>query len=82
MIIDIQPITVSSDTTSFVCSTARVSVAISDSIAIQLIPIDVDGVEHPLFSKGLVGEKTSDEFSEFFTDVKAALTQLLHLKGL
>jgi len=82
MIVDIQPITVSNDTDSFVCSTARVTIAMSDSVAIQLIPIDSQGNEHPLFSKGIVGTSTSEDLSDFFTNVYAELIKLLDSKGL
>lgn len=63
------------------CAEADVSVAVSSSVAIRIVPIDTDGVEHPTAAAGVVGDPTQPDIAAFMDAVTAAVIELLATRG-
>lgn len=82
MLVDIRAIVLSDEDGAPVCTKAKVNLAISDSIAMQIIPVDSNGTPYPGSSKGIVGVSSLPELEEFYTDIQAAVVRLLSAKGL
>lgn len=78
MRLPISPITVD-DT---VCTEAEVSAAISSSVAIRVVPVDADGVEHPNGALGVVGTADQPDVAAYLEAVTAATANLLTGRGI
>ena len=76
------PITVSTDNGDVSCSEAEISVAVSNSVAVRIVPVDVDGNEYPDAATGVVGTGDQDDISTFMDEVSAAVTVLIANRGL
>lgn len=81
MLVDIRAITLSDEVGAPVCTKAKVMVAVSDSIAVQIIPVDSNGVEHPNESKGIVGNQSTVDLQNFYNEVEQAVINLISAKG-
>jgi len=73
MIIKIKPITLEDGT---VCSEARLNAALSDSVAIRVVPVDSDGVEHPEATQSVVG-RDSKAIEDFMAEFIVAVQKLV-----
>jgi hypothetical protein len=82
MRIAINPITVTTDNGDVVCSEAEVSVAVSNSVAIRIVPVDDEGIEYPLAATGVVGATDQPDIAEFFDAVGTAVSVLVSGRGL
>ncbi len=72
MNISIQPI----NCNGFDCRTANVSLAVSNSIALRLVPVDEAGAEYPDFEKSIVGEGGDPAIATFLATLRDAVTTL------
>lgn len=72
------PVTVTTDNGDVSCSEFEASVAISNSVAVRLVPVGPDGTEYPEQATGVVGDSSQADISEFMGAVAAALTTLVH----
>lgn len=78
MIINIPTITVDGDT----CSQARVSCAVSDSVAIRVVPIDHNGKERPEATQGIVGGRDDQAIAAFLDGLTVAIENLVEIRGI
>ena len=69
------------DIDGVVCSEAEVSVAVSDTVAMRVVPVDADGVEYPEAAVGVVGGEEQADVAVFLADVSAAVEALLAGRG-
>ena len=81
MRISISPITVTTDDGDVVCSEAEVSVAVSTSVAMRIVPIDPAGLEHSDAAVGIVGTNEQNDIAAFLDAVTAASAVLLTNRG-
>lgn len=72
------PVIVSLPNGDVPCSEFEASVAISNSVAVRLVPVGPDGTEYPEQATGVVGDSSQADISEFMGTVAAALTTLVH----
>lgn len=77
MRIQIKPTTVQTETGSAVCTEAEVSVALSNSVAIRVVPVDGSGTEHPEAFTGVVGTPEMDAAIADYVSSVTALTEAL-----
>lgn len=77
MRLPINPVTVDDAT----CVEAEVSVAVSNSVAIRVVPVDAEGVEHPDGAVGVVGTADTDDIAVFLAVVGEATAALLAHRG-
>lgn len=77
MILPIKPIEVD----GVVCDTANTSIAISDSVAIRIVPT-ANGVEYPQAAVGVVGTRDQADIAAFMDAVAAAAEDLLESRGI
>lgn len=82
MTITINPITVDTDNGPVICTSASVSVAVSASTAIRLVPVDAAGNEYPNAAFGIVGDPSVPDVAEFIEAVRTAVTTLVQTRGL
>lgn len=81
MRIQINPITVQTESGNVVCTEAEVSVAISNSVAIRVVPIDGSGTEYPGAFMGVVGTPEMDTaIADYLTSVNALTEALVNSK--
>ena len=64
------------------CTEADVSLALSSSVAIRVVPVDAYGVEYPAAAVGVVGDPTQPDIAAFFAAVSAATTELLAARSI
>lgn len=64
------------------CSEAEVSVAISSSVAIRVVPVDAGGIEYPDAFMGVVGTTAEEDILTFFNSVSNAVSTLLGGRGI
>lgn len=75
--VPIEPVTVDEQ----VCVEAEVSVAVSDTVAMRVVPVDGDGVEHPEAAVGVVGGPDVEDVAVFLAAVRDAAVTLLAGRG-
>lgn len=63
-----------------VCSEAEVSVAVSSTLAMRVVPVDADGIEHP-DAVGVVGGDDVEDVAVFLAAVRDAAVVLLEGRG-
>lgn len=78
----ISPITLDTEEGAVVCTEADVSLAISSSVAISIVPVDSLGQSYQHSTKAIVGDAEDADIATFLTTVDAALTGLLVAKGI
>jgi hypothetical protein len=59
------------------CTEANVSIAISSSVAIRVVPVDADGVEHPEATQTIVGGPSSPDVRVIMNTVALAVEAVL-----
>jgi hypothetical protein len=59
------------------CTEANASVAISSSVAIRVVPVDPDGVEHPEVTQTIVGGPNVPDIAALMATVAAAVEAVL-----
>ena len=77
MKINIKPVTLEDGT---VCSEGRLSAALSDSVAIRVVPVDPDGVEHPEATQSVVGGPDDYAVAAFQDVIKPYFETLIKSK--
>lgn len=77
MRLQITPITVD----EAVCNEAEVSVAVSSSVAIRIVPVDGTGTEYPEAAVGIVGTSDQPDIAAFLTAVGNATQELMSERG-
>lgn len=82
MNININPVTVVTDAGPVLCTSANVSVAVSSSTAIRLVPVGPNGVEFPDAAMGIVGGETEADVAVFMVSVAAAVSTLAQGRGI
>lgn len=60
-----------------VCSEAEVSVAVSSTVAMRVVPVDGEGVEHPDAAVSVVGGDDVADVAVFLSAVRDAAIALL-----
>lgn len=78
MRIPISPVTVD----GIECIEAEVSVAVSSSVAIRVVPVDAAGTEYPDAFLGVVGDTSQSDVAAFLSQVSEATQQLLEARGI
>jgi hypothetical protein len=81
MRISITPITVETDNGPVTCTVAEVSVAVSSSVAMRIVPVGADGTEYVANSIGIVGTSEQAEIAAFLDSVSAASQTLMQSQG-
>lgn len=74
MIINIKPVELADGT---VCSQGRLSASVSDSVAIRVVPIDLNGVEHPEATQAVIGAKDDYAIGAFLDIFKGHVESLV-----
>lgn len=64
------------------CNTANISVAVSSSTAIRVVPTDAAGNEYPDAAMGIVGDSSQADIATFMDAVAAAATVLVAGRGI
>lgn len=64
------------------CTEAEVSVAVSNSVAIRIVPVSPAGVEYQEAALGVVGDSDQADIAVFLTSVAAATSALLTARGI
>ena len=64
-----------------VCSEAEVSVAVSSTVAMRVVPVDGDGIEHPDAALAVVGGDDVEDVTVFLAAVRDAAVVLLEGRG-
>jgi hypothetical protein len=64
-----------------VCSEAVVSVAVSSTVAMRVVPVDAEGVEHPDAAVAVVGGDDVADVAAFLSAVRDAAIALLDGRG-
>ena len=72
MRIIVHPITVETESGPVVCTEAEVSVAVSSSVAMRLVPIDGAGTQYPDQAVGIVGDNQQADIATFLSTVADA----------
>lgn len=78
MRISIEPVVID----DIVCTEAEVSVAVSNSVAIRVVPVDAEGNEHPAAAMGVVGTQDQEDIVTFMADLTTAVDALLAARGI
>lgn len=78
MRLPIQPLTVDGIT----CTAAEVSVAVSNSTAIRVVPVDANGLEYPDGALGIVGTADQPDTAAFLDAVATATAALIAGRGI
>lgn len=78
MILPIKPLEVN----GVVCTSANTSIAISDSVAIRIVPRADDGTEFPEAAVGVVGTRDQADIAAFMDAVALAAEDLLEYRGI
>jgi hypothetical protein len=78
MRLPITPITVNDVT----CSEAVVSVAVSSSVAVRIVPVDADNVEYLDAATGIVGTADQPDIAAFIAVVSDATSALITARGI
>lgn len=81
MQLSIKPVTVETDSGSVVCKEAVVSVAVSSSVAVRVVPT-CNGVEYPELAQGIVGDESTSDVANFLESVSEAARVLLDGRGI
>lgn len=81
MRIAIKPVTVETEAGPVTCSEAELSVAVSNSVAMRLVPVDGSGNEYPADSLGIVGDSSAPDIARFLDAVKSASEVLVEGRG-
>lgn len=76
------PVEVTTEDGSVTCSEAEVSIAVSSSVAIRVVPVDGDGTEYPDAAFGIVGSSDQSDIATFFTGLSALVAPLMANRGL
>ena len=63
------------------CSEAVVSVAVSNSVAVRVVPVDGEGTEYPEAAVGVVGTSDDADVAVFMGAVRDAVSALLAARG-
>ncbi len=72
MRIIVHPITVETESGPVSCTEADVSVAVSSSVAMRLVPIDGAGIQYPDQAVGIVGDNQQADIATFLATVADA----------
>lgn len=64
------------------CSEAEVSVAVSSSVAIRIVPVDADNVEYLDAATGIVGTADQPDVAAFLAAVSDATSALITARGI
>lgn len=64
-----------------VCTEAEVSVAVSSTVAMRVVPVDGEGVEHPDGAVAVVGGDDVADIAVFLSAVRDAAIALLDGRG-
>lgn len=81
MRLSINPIICQTEAGSMTCTEAEVSLAVSDTLAIRLVPVDADGTEYPDAASAIVGDSRDPEIAAFLEALTSALINLLSGRG-
>lgn len=82
MRIQISPVTVNAENGSVLCEEAEVSVAVSNSTAVRLVPVGPDGTEYPDAAMGIVGDSGDADVAAFMATMTTATATLAAVKGI
>lgn len=82
MRININPVNVETEGGVVVCSEADVSVAVSSSVAIRVVPVGPDGKEYPEGTMGVVGTQDQQDIVDFMASLAVSLDSLLEARGI
>jgi len=77
MRVSITPVTVDDVT----CSEAEVSIAISNSVAIRVVPVGPDGTTYDAAAVGIVGTEGQEDVDVFMSSVRSAASVLMASRG-
>lgn len=75
------PIVVTTDEGTVSCTSGEVSVAVSNSVAIRVVPVDANGTEYPDSAVGVVGSDDQSDIATFLASVADATSVLLTERG-
>lgn len=76
------PIIVTTDGGNISCSEAEISVAVSNSVAVRIVPVDADGNEYLMSATGVVGTVEQEDIATFMDEVASAVTMLISNRGM
>lgn len=76
------PIIVTTEDGDVVCNEVETSIAISNSVAVRLVPVDINGIEYSNFATGIVGTSDQEDIAIFMEETRAALEVLISNRGL
>jgi hypothetical protein len=82
MRITVNPITVDTDSGPVVCTEAEVSVAVSSSVAMRLVPVDSSANLYPDQAQGIVGTGDDADIATFLATVAEASRVLAVGRGI
>lgn len=82
MKINIKPVVIETESGPVTCSEAVLSVAVSNSVAMRLVPVDGGGTEYPADSLGIVGDSSAPDIAQFLDAVLVASQSLVEARGL
>lgn len=72
MRIQVHPIIVETEAGPVSCTEADVSVAVSSSVAMRLVPVDGAGNQYPEQAVGIVGDSSQADIATFLGSVASA----------
>lgn len=81
MRLSINPVTVAIGDDEVDCYEANVYVAVSDSVAVRVVPVRPDGTEFPDAAVGIVGTGDQPDIAAFLSAVSSAAGLLLAARG-
>lgn len=82
MNVAIKPVVIETESGPVTCTEAVLSVAVSSSVAMRLVPIDGSGVQYPNDSLGIVGDGSAPDIASFLNAVLVASQTLVEARGL
>jgi NACalpha-BTF3-like transcription factor len=82
MKININTVNIETEDGNVACSEAEVSVAISNSVAMRIVPVDANGTEYPNNALGVVGDMSQEDIALFMAQVASAAADLMGARGI
>lgn len=82
MRIAINPINVETDAGLVLCAEAEVSVAVSNTVAIRIVPVGPDGTEYSNNATGIVGGADQPDIETFLLELAASSLKLMQSRGM
>ena len=76
------PIVVSTESGDVTCTESEVSVAVSNSVAMSVVPVGPDGTIYSGSTIGIVGTSEQEDFAVFLASVSSASSVLMATRGI